>query len=241
MVNVSKALAPKRGTRRKTDRSKAVAYIRVSTGRQELGPEAQRASIEAYAAREGIEVVAWHSETVSGAAPLSGRPGLFDAIDDAKKQRAGLFIVAKRDRFARDSFVTELLSRDMGQSGISLITADQEESNGDSPEALLLRRMLDAVAEYERAMIAARTRAALAAKKRRGERSAGSIPYGKRLAAAGVRLEDDPQEAAIVARINRERKAGRTVQAIVDGLGADGVPSRGSRWHRTTVSRILNA
>ncbi len=40
----------------------AVAYLRVSTDEQRLGPEAQRASIEAWAKREGVAVVAWHAD-----------------------------------------------------------------------------------------------------------------------------------------------------------------------------------
>lgn len=241
MVNVHKALAPRRGRKRSTDPKKAIAYIRVSTGHQELGPEAQRASIEAYAAAHELEIVGWHSEVAKGGAPLNSRLGLFDAIDDAKKRRAAWFVVAKRGRFARDPFVTELLSRDMAQHGIKLVSADQEEANGDSAEAMLLRRMLDAVAEYERALIAARTRAALAALKRRGLRSAGSIPFGKRLDVDGKTLQDEPQEAAVVRRIVRERAAGSSTQAIVDGLNGDHVPSRGKRWHRTTVCRVLKA
>jgi hypothetical protein len=47
----------------------AVAYVRVSTGRQGksgLGLEAQRAAIQAFAAGEGIEVAAWFTEVETG-------------------------------------------------------------------------------------------------------------------------------------------------------------------------------
>lgn len=239
MVNAHNVLRPKRGQKRRTDKSKAIAYIRVSTGKQELGPDAQRATIEAYAGAHGIEVIAWHSEVISGAAPLGDRLELFAAIDTAKRDRAGLILVAKRDRFARDSFVTELLSRDLANAGIELVSADATAANGDSPEAILLRRMLDAVAEYERALISARTKAALATKKRRGLRGPGSLPFGKTLEDDGQTLQDEPQEAATLRRIVRERETGSSLQAIVDGLNADQVPSRGKRWHRTTVHRIL--
>ena len=42
------------------DQSRAVAYLRVSTEDQALGPEAQRAAIEAWAARQGVQVLSWH-------------------------------------------------------------------------------------------------------------------------------------------------------------------------------------
>lgn len=53
----------------------AIGYLRVSTDEQRLGPEAQRASIEAWAAREGLSVVAWHVDGgVSGATNIEERP-----------------------------------------------------------------------------------------------------------------------------------------------------------------------
>jgi hypothetical protein len=59
----------------------AIASIRVSTEDQRLGPEARRAAIEAWAAREGVHVAAWHvDQGVSGAAPIEERPGLLGAI-----------------------------------------------------------------------------------------------------------------------------------------------------------------
>ena len=49
----------------------AVAYLRVSTDDQKLGPQAQRAQIEAWATKESIEVASWHlDEGVSGGAEL---------------------------------------------------------------------------------------------------------------------------------------------------------------------------
>lgn len=231
----------RRGRRRKTHADRAVAYVRVSTGRQELGPEAQREAIERYAKAQGVTVVAWFEETVSGKAPLADRPVLFDAIETARKKRAGTLLVARRDRIARDSLLTQLLARDIGDEGIELMAADTEEANGDSLEAQLLRRLLDALAEYERGLIAARTRAALAARRRQGLVTSSQTPYGTRLGKDGETLLEDRQEAKVLARVLREADDGATIQAIVDGLNADRVPARGKRWHRTTVARILSA
>ena len=81
----------------------AVAYIRVSTSDQALGPEAQRGQIEAWAKREGIEIVSFHvDQGVSGGAQVADRPAMLEAIGVLAKSGAGLFVVAKRDRLARD-------------------------------------------------------------------------------------------------------------------------------------------
>ena len=101
-----------------------------------------------------------------------------------------------------------------------------------------MRRMVDAFAEYERQLIKARTRAALAAKQRRGERT-GSVPFGFRLKADGVHLEEDPAEQRVLALTEALRADGLSIRAIAAHLNEEGVPARGKRWHPTTVARLL--
>ena len=96
----------KRNTKRSGDANVAIAYLRASTEDQRLSPEAQRASIEAWALAQGVVVVAWHVDAgVSGAADLSDRPALVAALAELRLHRAGIFVVAKRDRLARDCYV----------------------------------------------------------------------------------------------------------------------------------------
>jgi len=229
---------PQRGRRRKMVADKAVAYIRVSTAEQELGPEAQRAAIEAYAKSKGLDVTAVFVEVISGAAPLDERHELWAAIDAAKAKRAAVFLVAKRDRLARDIATSILLERDLEAAGIRLESSDGA-GNGSGPEAELLRSMLAAIAQFERAMIRSRTKGALSAKAKRGERT-GSIPFGQRLASDGVHLESDPAEQEIVGRILVARQRGDSLRQITDDLNASGAPARGAKWHVTSVARVLS-
>src|SRR5689334_12352699 len=90
----------------------AVAYVRVSTDEQRLGPEAQRAAIDAWAAREGVAVVAWHVDAgVSGGSDLADRPSLIAALGALRAHRAGVLVIAKRDRLARDVAVAATIER----------------------------------------------------------------------------------------------------------------------------------
>ena len=102
-------------------------------------------------------------------------------------RRGDTLIVAKRDRLARDSFIAVLIEREAAKKGASGASGTGEGTDSDDPAATFTRRILDAVAELERSLTAARTRAALKAKRARGER-AGTEPYGYRVNGDGRTL-----------------------------------------------------
>ena len=211
----------------------AVAYLRVSTEDQQLGPEAQRAALTAWADRTGVQIVAWYEDRgVSGAAAIDRRPALLAALDGLAEHGAGLFVVAKRDRLARDVMNAAMIERMAERVGARVVSAAGE-GEGDDPASKLMRTMIDAFAEYERAIIAARTSAALQAKKARGER----------LGVAGGRnkLGATDAEREIVAAVVRARAAGLTIRAIVAELAAAGHRTRrGGEIQSTQVARILS-
>jgi DNA invertase Pin-like site-specific DNA recombinase len=227
-------------SKRRGDALRAVAYVRVSTDEQALGPDAQRDAIAKWAASNGVVVVAWHADLgVSGAAPPEARPGLLAAMSSLAEHRAGLLIAAKRDRLGRDVVATAMLERLAQRAGARVVTADGIGS-GDSPEAMLLRTLVDAFAAYERLVIKARTKAALKVKMNRFERC-GQIAYGWALAPDGVRLVPEPAEHAVLARIGALRASGLSLRRIVAQLDAEGAVCRGSRWHLKTLARIVRS
>jgi DNA invertase Pin-like site-specific DNA recombinase len=226
---------------RKGDGKLAIGYLRVSTEDQRLGPEAQRAAVEAWAVREGVSVVAWFTDAgVSGGLDLADRPGLVEALAALRVHKAGVLAVAKRDRIARDVAIAATIDRAVETCGARVVSADGA-GNGDGPADALLRTILDAAAQYERSLIRARTSAALKAKRARGER-AGEVPFGYHLAADGARLETDAAEQATIARVRDLRAAGRTLREIVADLAAAGIVGRtGRALALTQVARIAKA
>jgi DNA invertase Pin-like site-specific DNA recombinase len=206
--------------------SLAIAYLRASTSEQHLSPSAQRASIEAWAAREGVTVVAWHVDAgVSGGAELAARPALLAALAGLRAHRAGLLIVAKRDRLARDLVIAATIERAADGAGARVVAADGA-GNGDTPSDALMRGILDVFSAHERAVIRARTSAALQAKRARGER-AGTVPFGFSADADG-RLVPNAAEQSVIAIVAELRAAGLSLRAIVAELAARGVRSRGA-------------
>lgn len=223
------------------DSKRAVAYVRVSTDQQLLGPSAQRQAIERWAAANGVTIVSWHlDQGVSGGAALEKRPALIAAVDDLGAHGAGLLIVAKRDRLARDVVLAAMIEQLAKRQGARVVSAAGEgDGDENDPAALLMRRMVDAFAEYERAIIRARTRAALGVKRGRGERI-GEVPYGFRLAADDTHVEPDAAEQAVIAKVMEMRAAGLSIRSIVAECARAGIVSRAGRpLNSTQIHRLV--
>ena len=221
--------------------SLVVGYVRASTDRQDLSPGAQRAALEHWCHSQGARLAAVHEDLgVSGGAEIDRRPGLLAALDALKSHGAGVLLVAKRDRLARDVVVAAMVERLAERHGARVLSADGV-GNDAGPEGALFRNLLNAFAEYERALIRARTKAALAVKRARRERT-GEIRYGQRLAADGIHVEEHPEEVAVVVLVRELRSRGRTLRAIAADLDARGLtPRSGGRWHPQTVANIAGA
>jgi DNA invertase Pin-like site-specific DNA recombinase len=226
--------------RRAGDPTLAVAYLRVSTEDQNNGPEAQRHSIEAWAARAGVKVISWHEDRLSGGTPAEDRPAFLAALAELRASGAGVFLAAKRDRLARGVLVAATAERLISDAGGRIITADGVTSD-DSPEGQLMRGIMDLFAQYERAVIRARTKAAMAVKARKGEHTGGAAPFGFRVSRAteNATLEPDQDEQTVVRMIRNLNRQGFGAARIARRLNKAGVPCRGSAWHPMTVQRVL--
>lgn len=152
-------------------------------------------------------------------------------------QRAGVLVVARRDRIARDVVLADEIRREVARAGARLVSATGE-SNGDAPADALLRTVIDGAAQYERAMIRARTGVALAAKRARRE-LVGAAPYGFALRGSGVHLVAARHEQATIARA-RGLRGGCSLRAVAAKLASEGRGSRlGRRFLPTQVTRRL--
>lgn len=222
--------------RRKT-KGRYVAYMRVSTKDQKEGLPAQRQAITTWAAKEGVVISEWYEEVVSGKLDLYQRPELVRAVGLLKE--GDKLVVVRRDRLARNIVTAAICEKMAAKVGATIIATDGGDF-GDGPEGLLLRTIIDAIGEYERMLIIARTKAALTAKKMRGE-VIGGIPYGQRVIEGTKLLAPNPKEQAVIARILELRRAGTTHHGIVAALNESGERTRkGTPWRLILVQRILS-
>jgi len=213
-----------------------IAYERVSTARQGasgLGLEAQRNTIDAFAANRGADVLARFTEVESGR--KSDRPELMRAIHLAKVTGATL-IIAKLDRLSRNA-VFLLTLRD---SGVRFLACDMPEANDLTVGIMAL------VAQQEREAISRRTKEALAVAKARGVKlgnpngAAALRRAGKGGAAlrAAVSRNADDYARDLAPVLQDIRAAGHvTLRAMAAELNRRGMMTRrGGIWH---VSNVL--
>lgn len=220
---------------------KAIGYVRVSTQEQAksgLGLEDQVLKLQAAAEAMGAQLVSIHrDEGQSGSLPPEDRPGLAGALNEIG--RGGVLLVAKRDRLGRDAADMALVERDLKKKKARVVSAAGEGTEDDHPDSVFMRRIVDAMAERELALIRSRTKAALAAKKRRGER-VGSIPFGYRENDRG-KLVRDKSEWRVVEAVRQARDAELSHRDIVAQLRASGFvsPRSGKPLGLSQVQRIL--
>jgi DNA invertase Pin-like site-specific DNA recombinase len=217
---------------------RAVAYLRVSTQRQQrsgLGLDAQRAAIERFAATESLTIAAEfvEVETGKGADALDRRPRLAAALSTAKAAKSSV-VVAKLDHLSRDvAFVAGLMAQ-----RVPFIVAEL----GRDADPFMLH-LYAALAEKERRLIAERTKAALAAKKAAGARLGNprNLAYAGKLGRAV--LSDAADEYAIGLRpmVQVIRAAGAvTLASMAMELNQRGIKSaRGGNWQRSSVRNLL--
>ena len=206
-----------------------VAYYRVSTQKQGasgLGLEAQQAAVEAY----GSPVEAF-TEVESG--KRADRPELARAIAACRRLKATL-VIAKLDRLARNvHFISGLM-----EAGVEFVACDNPTANR------LTIHVLAAVAEDEARRISERTKAALAAAKRRGA-VLGNPNLTTEAASKGNRANSDAaarHRAEILPVARQLRDAGRTLAEIGEILTGKGLLTRrGGAWSPTAVARLLSA
>ena len=213
--------------------SKFVSYYRVSTakqGRSGLGLESQKAAVETYLHQHsGVELASF-VEVESG--KLNSRPQLEAALLRCRQTRATL-LVAKLDRLSRNaSFLLNL--RD---SGVKFQALDIPEAN------TLTLGILATLAQHERELISARTKAALAARRARGlplGTPRDLSAYAKRAGRMGravntAKARERAQE--IAPQIAEARAAGYTsLRQIAEFLNAREITTpRGKAWTATAV------
>lgn len=216
-----------------------VVYYRVSTKKQAssgLGLAAQRFAVKQWLDANGGRIVAEFTEAESG--KLRDRPQLALA-QAACRSRRGTLIVAKLDRLARNAAF--LLS--LRDAGVEFVACDVPSVNR------LIVGVMAVVAEEEARLISERTKAALAAAKRRGTKlgtpenlTTEAQKKGRRVSLRVRQTAAKQRALDLMPTIEELRSEGSTTyRALAEGLNERGIPSaRGDVWSGSSVYRMLS-
>jgi len=223
-------------------------YIRVSTERQVeegLGAEIQRQAIRRWAKVEGHRIVEWFSDQgVSGSNGLDARVALPEAVALVRSQKAGGIVVYRLDRLARDLILQETLLREVRRVGGDIAStfaseAENLKDDPDDPNRRLIRHILGAISDWERAIIALRLRSGRRRKAEMGGFAYGSPPLGFRSVEGA--LVPDQEEQAVIERIRTLAESGKSVRSIAEELTVEGWRTKRGlgTWHPTVVARQI--
>lgn len=218
-----------------------IGYWRVSTIQQsaEEGPERQQRAIVAHAiahTERGVDL--WVCDVDSGTEESRvGLDFLMEAIESGFVQS---ITVERLDRLARNQYLAEAVNRAAFARRVQIRSATEHIPQGAVGD--LLRQILQAIAQYELAVIKSRLSGGKKVKREReGTANGGETAYGYLSAGEGYLVLCEP-EARIVRLIFLLYESGYTQSAIAEALNRWHFPTRNGGklgWRQSQISRII--
>lgn len=212
---------------------KAVGYMRTSSatnvGEDKDSGQRQQAAIEAYARSAGYtidEMDFFYDPAVRGDDRLEARPGFAAMLERLAGSDVKVVIVEDASRFARD-LIIQLTGHDhLKKLGITLIAANAPNHfMEDTPTAVLIRQVLGAIAQFEKACLVAKLRSARDRKKSKNGKCEGRKSHA----------EINPE---MVARA-RALAPGRSLRAVSALLAEDGFLSSAGKPYTAMAIRSM--
>jgi site-specific DNA recombinase len=220
----------------------AIGYARVSTedqAKEGVSLENQQSKIEAYCQLKDLELREVIEDAGISAKNLR-RPGVQKVLRLARGKEIDAVVVYKLDRIFRstiDALETTKLFEKWGVSFHSI----EETLDTMSAMGRFFFTLTAALAEMERRLIGERTKAALAHKRSKNEKTGGDVPYGYDLTPAGILIKNDAEQE-VVRLIRGLDRDGYSLRGICRVLEKEGhLTKRGNPiWQPSTISKILN-
>ena len=209
---------------------KAVGYIRVSTeeqAREGLSLESQKERIRGFCTAKG-----WMLTDIVSDAGYSGkdlnRPGMQRVLGLIEQKAFDVLIICKLDRMTRNIRDLGYLTQDVFENNGVAFSSIADNFDTSTANGKLVLNILGSVAQWERDIIAERTKEVLAHKKDKGE-WAGRVPFGFIIGDDG-HLQEDPDKIKIVQKAKRMKRRGLSLRVIADRLGVS----------KSVVQRVVN-
>lgn len=214
---------------------KAIAYIRVSTDKQEHSTGAQLERVKAYCAMMGYELAGVYEDGKSG--KNLDRPQIKAALAAMAAGEAQVLVIAKLCRLLRSIRDLQDLIDASEREGWQFASVAEQFDTSTAMGRLVLN-ILGSVAQWEREVIAERTCAVLQHLKKNGKRWTKDAPYGFKW--ENNRLEQHYPEHLLLRRMESLRLKGEGPASIARQLNHSGFRNRlGRLWTRQRIHTIL--
>jgi len=231
-----------------SEKQRCIIYTRFSP--RPNAKESESCEFQEAECRKYADARLWEIKSIFEDRAISGadeeRPGLFGALEELDRNDA--LLIYKPDRLARDVYLSELFRRSVAKQGAKIVCVSGD-VEGEGPEQTMIRQVVASLAEYERKLIAARTKAAMRWRQSRGERMSRHAPYG-------MQIETDPRdpekkilipnepEASAVEFIRAKCREGWKMSEITKHLNESYFRTfaRSEKgWNQKTVTKIAEA
>jgi DNA invertase Pin-like site-specific DNA recombinase len=218
----------------------AIGYVRVSTedqAKEGVSLDNQKSKILAYCQLKDLDL----SEMVEDAgisAKNLRRVGVQKVLKLARRREVDAVVVYKLDRIFRSTVDALETTKAFEKWGVSFHSIE-ETLDTRSAMGRFFFTLAAALAEMERRLVGERTKAALAHKRSKSEKTGGDIPFGYDLA-HGLLAKND-EEQRVIRVIRRLHKQGLSLRRICSELEREGYKTkRGNAvWHPETIAHII--
>jgi DNA invertase Pin-like site-specific DNA recombinase len=218
---------------RKRNLVSAVGYMRTSSatnvGADKDSEKRQRVAIERFAKASGFALVDWfYDPAVSGADPIESRPGFSALLDRIEDNGVKTVIVEDASRFARDLITQELGILALIKRGMTVITTSGDVlTDSSDPSRTMMRQIAGSFAQYEKARLVAKLKAARDRKKAATGKCGGRKSYA----------EAKPETVALAKELHGRRMSLRKISAALASQGH--LTARGKPYVASAVQAMV--
>ncbi|MCG8425127.1 MAG: recombinase family protein [Proteobacteria bacterium] len=230
-------------------------YTRKSTAmglEQEFNSlDAQREACERYIQCQAVRGWEWGTERYDDGGFTGknlARPAFQRLMDDIHDGNIDIVVVYKVDRLSRSLLDFAQVMDQFHRAGVDFVSVTQNFSTADAMGRLTLN-MLMSFAEFEREMIAERTRDKIAAARRRGKWTGGPVPLGYDVRDKKLVIND--LEAIVVrelCELYEQHQSAQTVAKLLNQRGRatkrhqakNGNVRSAKKWTKDGVLRVLH-
>jgi DNA invertase Pin-like site-specific DNA recombinase len=219
----------------------AVAYVRTSSA-QNIGEgkdstKRQRLANTSFAQRTGYDLIGEFSDPgVSGADPIAERPGFGALLDRIEGNGVRVVLVEDASRFARDLITQEVGILALIKRGVRVLTVNGDDLTDDSdPARKMMRQVAGAFAEYEKARVVAKLKAARDRKRKE---------TGRKVEGRKSLVESHPEVCQLAKELRRKPRGQKrpSLRDVAAELAARGhVNVHGKPYAAKSVNAMLTA